>query len=301
MGESLLKRFADVGDHVEAQVKSRVEPPVVKTTGQPARQHCVGIAVKHLRDERMLDAQLGQSTVTPPAKIFTVGQEGEEVAVGLLIAPRGAEPGVFRADMVEHRVHYQPHPALVQPVDQLLEYVLVAEHWIYGLIVDGVVLMVRVCSENWRQVHSVGTKVLQVVKMINDAAKVSTKEVAAAGGLLIPAGVPSIAVALIGGLGQLGMDIERLPDRKALGKDLINQGEDLPFRLVLARNELRSPGTTVDKPRIRSELHEPARIETITTALIRAPRRRLCHPAVRARPPGHVASRAVLRLWHLPF
>ena len=47
-----------------------------------------------------------------------------------------------------------------------------------------------------------------------------------------PAGVPSIAVALIGGLGQLGLDIERLPDRKALGKDLINQGENLPFRLV---------------------------------------------------------------------
>ncbi len=79
-------------------------------------------------------------------------------------------------------------------VADLVRYVLVAEHWIYGLIVDGVVLMVRVCSENWRQVHCVGAKVLQVVKMINDAAKVSTKKVAAAGGLLIPAGVPSIAV-----------------------------------------------------------------------------------------------------------
>src|SRR5271166_3507255 len=76
--------------------------------------------------------------------------------------------------------------------------------------------MVGVGGENRRQIHGLGAEVLQVVEVIDHAAQVAAKEVAAAGGLLVPTSVPRIAVALVSGLSQLALDVERFPDRKAL-------------------------------------------------------------------------------------
>jgi len=77
---------------------------------------------------------------------------------------------VLRAHVVQHRVHDQPHPALVQPVDQLPEHTLVAEHRVYQLVVDSVVFVVGVRSENRRQVHRLGAEILEVIEMIDHAA-----------------------------------------------------------------------------------------------------------------------------------
>src|SRR5271166_2122913 len=144
--------------------------------------------------------------------------------------------------------------------------------------------MVGVGGENRRQIHGLGAEVLQVVEVIDHAAQVAAKEVAAADGLLVPTSVPRIAVALVSWLSQLAVDVERFPDRKALGKDLIDHGEDLASGFVAwsstARICFRSVGSAASTPWRSQVLVNTRKPLAGSTAVIAPPREGMTAPAL---------------------
>jgi hypothetical protein len=111
------------------------------------------------------------------ARLEALARRPPPVPVTLGVVARGPgllEPRVRRAGVVDHEVHDQLHPALVQPGDQLVELLERPEQGVHVLVVADVVTVVGHRRPVDRaQPDDVDAQPLEVVEVVDDAAQVT--------------------------------------------------------------------------------------------------------------------------------